>query len=48
MNQQVECKQANKATYQTPDLVFTEVDPVWCDGSYDPIKGNNETPAIFM
>ena len=48
MKQQNESKQQNKAKYQTPDLVFTEVDPVWCDGSYDPIKGNNETPAIFM
>ena len=48
MKEQNESKQQNKATYQTPDLVFAEVEPVWCDGSYDPIQGNNETPAIFM
>ena len=48
MNQQIENKQQSKAEYRTPDIAFVEIDPVWCDGSLNPIQGNNETPAIFM
>ncbi len=48
MKQQVECKQQGNAEYQKPDLEFVEFEPVWCDGSYDPIKGDDETPFIFL
>ena len=49
MNQQMESKQQNKAEYQTPDIFFAEVDPVWCgDVSLSPAPKENETPIIFM
>lgn len=48
MNQQIEHKQQDQTKYQKPDVVFVEVVPVWCDGSLEPVKGDNETPLVLL
>ena len=48
MEQKNEYRQQRKAEYLTPEIEFAGINPVWCDGSYDPLKGENETPIIFM
>lgn len=48
MNRQTDCRQQSRIPYVEPDVEFAEVDPVWCETSLDPIRGENETPLIFM
>ena len=46
--QQMENKRQCKTEYRTPEIEIAPIDPVWCDGSLDPIQGYNETPLIFI
>ena len=44
MNTEIEIKRE----YQEPTVSFVAVERIWCNGSLDPIQGNNETPLIFI